>query len=134
MNAEEPASRCSAETAAVRPIPSDLSPKGWRRLGGDTMGFEMDLASRVKNAVAVRLTLRNLRSTSRGVAGRMNGWRFFAILLGIGATIALILSVAVYYGYVTASWAGNLTYGEWGVVAFLLAAAAVGCEVASRER
>lgn len=60
-------------------------------------------------------------------------WRFFAVILGIVATILLILAVAEYYAYFPSTLLDNLTYGELGTLAFVAAAGAVGCEIAERR-
>lgn len=60
-------------------------------------------------------------------------WRFAAILLGIAATLLVILAIAVYYGYIDATLVDNLTSGELGTFGVLAIGGAVGCEYASRK-
>jgi len=81
------------------------------------------------------ILFRGRAAFAKNVRGSMLGWSIFAILLGVLATALFILAIGVYYGYITSAFVGNLTYGELGVLAFVTAAAAVGCEVvAQREK
>jgi hypothetical protein len=60
------------------------------------------------------------------------GWgRTGAILLGVLATVLILLAIASFYGYVPPSWVDNLTSSELGVFAFLAALGAVWLEVAN---
>ncbi len=60
-------------------------------------------------------------------------WRFAAVLLGIAATLLVILAVAVFYGYLPSSLVDNLTPGELGTFGVLAIGGAVGCEYASHK-
>lgn len=77
------------------------------------------------------LRLRGIRRSTRGTS--KSSWRFGAVLLAIAATFLFVLAVAVYYGYFPPSLVDNLTDGELGVLGFLAAAGAVGCEVAAER-
>lgn len=63
----------------------------------------------------------------------MEGWRFFAVVLGIAGTLLGIAAVAVFYGYIPASLVNNFTSGELGFFAALAIAGAIGCEAAGRR-
>jgi hypothetical protein len=60
-------------------------------------------------------------------------YRALAILLGIAATLLVILSVATYYGYWPSTLTDGLSYGTIGVLGILAGAAAIGCEVAAER-
>jgi len=49
-----------------------------------------------------------------------------AIVLGVIATILIVMSVAVYLGYWPTTLTDNLTYGELGVIAFFAIVGAIG--------
>ena len=53
-------------------------------------------------------------------------YALIAVLLGIAASLLAVMAVAVYEGYITSSWADNLTDGELGFLSALAVVGAVG--------
>jgi uncharacterized membrane protein YGL010W len=60
------------------------------------------------------------------MAGHKNLYFLVAVLLGILASVLLVLSVAVFEGYIPTTFVDNLTYGELGTFAFLAIVGAIG--------
>ena len=80
-------------------------------------------------SLKARLTAgRRLSATPRGV-GKLSG---LVVLLGAFATIAILVALAIYQGYITQAQAGNLSYGEWGIVGAVLAALAIFIDMGER--